>query len=129
MKKNQRKGKHVHSFFIYAKVDSFSTLQYSELLMIVTFLVLKVAQWLLSSWKQILLWTENFEVFLTGNKVSYTSKSPNSSNTYAIKVECLQTIFCVIKAWRKWKKEKLGGQKPVLKQNEMDYKQFSYFNF
>ena len=79
--------------------------------MIVTFSVLKVAQWLLSSWKQILLCTENFEVFLTDNKVSYTSKSPNSSNAYAMKVECLQTIFCVTKAWRKWKKRKVRGTK------------------
>ena len=49
MKKKSKKRKTYTLFFIYAKLDSFSTLQYSELLMIVTFSVLKVAQWLLSS--------------------------------------------------------------------------------
>ena len=65
--------------------------------------------------KQIFLCTENFERFLAGNKVGLTSKCPNSSDPYAMKVECLKSDFCAPKVWKKWKKEgaRVKGQKTV----------------
>ena len=47
--------------------------------------------------KQIFLCTEKIERFLAGNKVGLTSKCPNSSDPYAMKVECLKSDFCAPK--------------------------------
>ena len=49
--------------------------------------------------------TENFERFLTGNKVSQTSKSLNSFKPCVMKAESSKLDFCAPLAWKKRKKE------------------------
>ena len=51
-------------------------------------------------------------------------KSPNPSNPYTIKAECLKSGFCALKASKKLKIEELGARKMILKVKEMESKQF-----
>ena len=56
-----------------------------------------------------------------------TSKSPNSSSPYAVKVECLLLDFCATK-W-KWKKGELGEKKKELKELDLFASIFIFYYF
>ena len=72
---------------------------------------------MLSHWKQI--WLKISIDFWLVTK--YVKTSPNSSNPYAMKLECLKSDFCAPKFGKEMEKRRVGRKKRVLELKEMDW--------